>query len=121
MARLANKTAVITGGTTGIGSAAAELFIKEGAKVIITGRNQERLDEAVAKLGDQAIAVKADVQSVAEIENLAAQVKQHFGEFDILFANAGVAKRSGFRDVTEAQFDQEIAFRVECCFENKYF
>ncbi|MEO1403332.1 MAG: SDR family oxidoreductase [Cyanobacteria bacterium J06635_1] len=116
MARLQDKTAVITGGTTGIGFEAAKLFIAEGARVIITGRNQARLDEAVEALGDGAIGVKADVQSLAEIDHLAASVEETFGQFDILFANAGVAKRAAFRDVTEAQFDNEVAINLKGVF-----
>ncbi|MEM9908678.1 MAG: SDR family oxidoreductase [Cyanobacteria bacterium P01_D01_bin.44] len=116
MARLQDKTAVITGGTTGIGFESAKLFIAEGARVIITGRNQARLDEAVEALGADAIAVKADVQSLAEIDHLAASVQETFGQFDILFANAGVAKRAAFRDVTETQFDNEVAINLKGVF-----
>ena len=116
MARLTNKTAVITGGTTGIGFETARLFIAEGARVIITGRNQARLDDAVAALGPKAIGVKADVQSLDELEHLATQVKETVGQFDILFANAGIAKRAYFRDVTEADFDQEMTINFKGAF-----
>ncbi|MEO0683866.1 MAG: SDR family NAD(P)-dependent oxidoreductase, partial [Cyanobacteria bacterium J06649_11] len=89
MGRLTNKTAVITGGTTGIGFATAKQFIEEGARVIITGRNEERLREAVEKLGKKAIALKADVLYLADLDILANKVKEEFGGLDILFANAG--------------------------------
>ena len=116
MARLTNKTAVITGGTTGIGFETAKLFIAEGARVIITGRNQTRLDEAVAALGSNVAGIKADVQSLDELDSLATQVQEIVGQFDILFANAGIAKRANFRDVTEADFDQEIAINFKGAF-----
>ena len=108
MARLQNKTAVVTGGSTGIGFASAKLFIAEGARVIITGRNDTRLAEAIEALGPNAIGVKADVQSLMDIDALAARVKAEFGQLDILFANAGVAKRATLKEVTEADFDEEI-------------
>ncbi|MEM8806499.1 MAG: SDR family oxidoreductase [Cyanobacteria bacterium P01_G01_bin.38] len=116
MTRLERKTAVITGGTTGIGFESAKLFIAEGAQVIITGRNDARLAEAVEALGSNALGVKADVQSLTEIDRLAASVQETFGQFDILFANAGVAKRAAFRDVTEAQFDNEVAINLKGVF-----
>ncbi|MEO0489431.1 MAG: SDR family NAD(P)-dependent oxidoreductase, partial [Cyanobacteria bacterium J06659_2] len=116
MARLQNKTAVVTGGTTGIGFESAKLFIAEGARVIITGRNEARLAEAVESLGANAIGVKADVQSLADIDQLVTRVQAEFGELDILFANAGVAKRALLRDVTEADFDQEITINLKGVF-----
>lgn len=116
MARLTNKTAVITGGTTGIGFETAKLFVAEGARVIITGRNQVRIDEAIAVLGANATSIKADAQSLEELDRLAAQIKSTVGQFDILFANAGIAKRANFRDVTEADFDQEVAINFKGAF-----
>lgn len=116
MARLTDKTAVITGGTTGIGFETAKLFIAEGARVIVTGRSQTRLDEAVTALGPHAAGIKADIQSLDELSHLATQVKDIFGQFDILFANAGIAKRANFRDVTETDFDQEVAINFKGTF-----
>ncbi|MGF1521633.1 MAG: SDR family oxidoreductase [Leptolyngbyaceae cyanobacterium] len=116
MARLANKTAVITGGTTGIGFESAKLFIAEGARVIITGRNEARLAEAVEALGPNATGVKADAQSLADIDYLATRVREEFGQIDILFANAGVAKRALFREVTEAHFDEEMGINLKGVF-----
>ncbi len=116
MARLADKTAVITGGTTGIGFEAAKLFIAEGARVIVTGRNEQRLAAAVNALGSQAMGVRADASSLAALDELATAVAEHFGQFDILFANAGIARRATFREVTEAQFDEEMAVNVKGVF-----
>ena len=89
--RLANKTALITGGNSGIGLATAKLFVAEGAKVVITGRNQATLDAAAKELGPNALAVVADVTDVAATEAAIAKGADKFGKYDILFVNAGIA------------------------------
>ncbi len=116
MGRLSNKTAVITGGTTGIGFATAKQFIQEGARVIITGRNQERLREAVEKLGVGAIAVKADVLSLTDLDNLATRVNEEFGSLDILFANAGRGYFSPLEQVDEKFYDSQFDINVKGVF-----
>jgi hypothetical protein len=89
MSRLNGKTAVITGGATGIGLAAAKRFIDEGAFVFIFGRRQEALDAAVADLGPNARAVKGSVSDEGDLDRLYAAVKAERGTLDIVFANAG--------------------------------
>lgn len=89
--RLANKTALITGGNSGIGLATARVFVAEGAKVVITGRNRETLDAAAAELGPNAFAVVADVTDVAATEAAVQKGAEKFAKFDILFVNAGIA------------------------------
>lgn len=89
MNRLNGKTAVITGGATGIGRAAAKRFIEEGAFVFIFGRRQEALDAAVTDLGPNARAVKGSVSDLADLDRLYAAVKAERGTLDIVFANAG--------------------------------
>jgi NAD(P)-dependent dehydrogenase (short-subunit alcohol dehydrogenase family) len=89
MKRLSGKTAVITGGATGIGRAAAKRFIEEGAFVFIFGRRQKELDAAVTWLGPNARAVKGSVSDMADLDRLYAGVKAERGTLDILFANAG--------------------------------
>lgn len=116
MERLNNKTAVITGGTTGIGFATAQLFIREGARVIITGRNEARLQNAIAKLGQNAIAVKADVRSLSELDTLAAKVREEFGNLDILFANAGIGYFSSLEQVNEQFYDNQFDINVKGVF-----
>ena len=89
MNRLNGKTAVITGGATGIGRAAAKRFIEEGAFVFIFGRRQKALDAAVAELGPNARAVKGSVSDEADLDRLYAAVKAELGTLDVVFANAG--------------------------------
>ncbi|MEO0933327.1 MAG: SDR family oxidoreductase [Cyanobacteria bacterium J06641_2] len=116
MGRLTNKTAVITGGTTGIGFATAKQYIEEGARVIITGRNEERLREAVEKLGTNAIAVKANVLSLTDLDNLVNRVKEEFGKLDILFANAGSGYFSPLEQVDEKFYDNQFDINVKGVF-----
>ena len=116
MERLNNKTAVITGGTTGIGFATAREFISEGARVIITGRNQQRLNKAVEQLGKNAIAVQADVRSLSDLDTLAAKVKQEFGNLDILFANAGIGQFSPLEQIDEQFYDNQFDINVKGVF-----
>src|SRR6266581_4885133 len=86
--RLANKTAFITGGNSGIGLATARLFVAEGARVAITGRDQAKLEAAANGLGPNALAVEADATDVAATERAVAKAVEKFGKLDILFANA---------------------------------
>lgn len=116
MDRLQNKTAVVTGGTTGIGFETAQQFIAAGARVIITGQNPERLAEAAQKLGAQAIPVQADVRSVADLQRLATQVEQTFGGLDILFANAGIGLFAPLDQIDEAFFDDQFDINVKGVF-----
>ncbi|MEA3537088.1 SDR family oxidoreductase [Rhizobium sp. CC-YZS058] len=88
---LEGKTALVTGGSSGIGLAAARLLTENGARVAITGRSVERLDAAVAKLGNQAIGIQADVTARADLTRMNTTIEQTFGSLDIVFANAGVA------------------------------
>jgi NAD(P)-dependent dehydrogenase (short-subunit alcohol dehydrogenase family) len=87
--QLDSKTALITGGSTGIGLATARRFIDEGARVFITGRRQEELDAAVDSLGKQAAGIRGDVSSLTDLDALFAAVREEAGTLDVLFANAG--------------------------------
>jgi len=109
--KLQGKVAVITGGTTGIGLAAAKLFVKEGAYVFITGRRQKELDEAVKAIGSSVAGVRGDVTKLADLDRLYESVKAK-GRIDVLFANAGVAEFSPLAKVTEAHFDKLFNINV---------
>jgi NAD(P)-dependent dehydrogenase (short-subunit alcohol dehydrogenase family) len=102
--KLQGKVAVITGGTTGIGLAAAKLFVTEGAYVFITGRRQQELDEAVKAIGRNVTGVQGDVSKLADLDRLYETVRAH-GRIDIVLANAGVAEFAPLENITEEHFD----------------
>jgi len=111
--KLAGKIALVTGGSTGIGLATAERFVKEGAYVYITGRRQPELDSAVKAIGDQVTAVRADVSSLEDLDRLFAQIKQEKGRLDVIFANAGVGSIAPLGSITEEQYDQTFNVNVK--------
>ena len=113
MTRLNGKTAVITGGATGIGLAAAKRFIEEGAFVFIFGRRQEALDAAVAELGPDARAVKGSVSDEADLDRLYATVKAARGTLDIVFANAGAGGPLALGQITAAHIDETFDTNVK--------
>lgn len=114
--RLKGKTAIITGGNSGIGLATAKLFVAEGAQVAITGRDQAKLDSAVAELGPNAISIKADSTDVAQLENAVAQAAKKFGKLDIVFANAGIAGNTPLGGTTLAAFENVIKTNLTAVF-----
>lgn len=114
--RLTNKTAVITGGTTGIGFETAKQYLAQGAKVVITGRNQARLDKALAELGNNAFGVVADVGSLDALDHLAEQTKALVGSIDILVANAGMGVFAPIDGIDEAAYDQQFDINVKGVF-----
>ena len=113
MDRLAGKTAVVTGGGSGIGFAAAERFIAEGAFVYIFGRRQEALDAAVAKLGENARAVAGSVADLADLDRLFETVKAERGGLDILLANAGTGALVPLSEITPEHYDQTFDVNVK--------
>ncbi|MTD55510.1 glucose 1-dehydrogenase [Amycolatopsis pithecellobii] len=113
MGKYADKNVVITGGSSGMGLATAQLFVDEGAHVLITGRDQDRLDAAQDQLGEHAIAVRSDAGSLPDIEALADRVKAEFGTVDALFANAGVNGFAPFEATTEELFDQLLTINAK--------
>jgi NAD(P)-dependent dehydrogenase (short-subunit alcohol dehydrogenase family) len=112
MKRLEGKVAVITGGNSGIGLATAKRFLEEGAKVAISGRSQQTLDEAAKQLGKDVLVVKSDTAKVSEIESFVNVVAKKFGKIDVLFVNAGVAKFAPFADTSEAIYDEQFNINV---------
>jgi NAD(P)-dependent dehydrogenase (short-subunit alcohol dehydrogenase family) len=93
--KLQGKVTVITGGTAGIGLAAAKLFVKEGAYVFITGRRQKELDEAVKTIGSNVTGVQGDITKLTDLDRLYETVATK-GRIDVVFANAGVAEFAPF-------------------------
>ena len=92
MKRLEGKVAVVTGGNSGIGLAAAKRLQEEGARVVISGRNAKTLEVAVKTIGNGVLTVQSDVAKLTDVDDLFAQVSRKLGKIDVLFVNAGVAK-----------------------------
>jgi NAD(P)-dependent dehydrogenase (short-subunit alcohol dehydrogenase family) len=111
--RLQGKTALITGGTSGLGLATAERFVAEGAQVFITGRRQEALDAAVATLGKNTIGVQGNVANLADLDRLYAVIRQKAAQLDIVFANAGGGAFMPLDQVTEQHFDRHFDINVK--------
>ncbi|GBQ99660.1 short-chain dehydrogenase/reductase SDR [Acetobacter nitrogenifigens DSM 23921 = NBRC 105050] len=104
--RLKNKTALITGGTSGIGLATAKLFIREGARVAVTGRDASCFEALRDELGNDALIFAADVRSTAEMQTVSQRVGEAFGGLDILFANVGIAYPTPLPTTDEARYDE---------------
>jgi NAD(P)-dependent dehydrogenase (short-subunit alcohol dehydrogenase family) len=114
--KLTGKKALITGGNSGIGLATARLFVAEGARVAITGRDQKTLDEAVAELGPNARGYRADVTVADDRKRLFADLAQEFGKLDIVFVNAGISGRTPTGATDEAIFENVIRTNLSAAF-----
>jgi len=112
MGKLDGKIALVTGGTTGIGLAAARLFQQEGAQVYVTGRSETKLAEAKRQLPG-VVALRSDAAELGDIDRLAAEIERRSGRLDVLFINAGIAKFQPIQQVTPALLDEmfDINFR----------
>jgi NAD(P)-dependent dehydrogenase (short-subunit alcohol dehydrogenase family) len=113
---LQGKTALVTGGTSGIGFATAKLFQAHGARVAITGQDDARLAAAHAELGGDTIALRLDVRSMADLAALNTAVATTFGQLDIVFANAGVAFATPLGGTDEDRFDTVMDINVKGVF-----
>jgi NAD(P)-dependent dehydrogenase (short-subunit alcohol dehydrogenase family) len=116
MGKLDGKIALITGGSTGIGLATAKLFQKEGAQVILTGRNADAISAAQKELGPGAVAIASDTSKLTDIAGLIDTIRQKFGRIDILFANAGIARFQPFGEISESFFDDHFNINVKGLF-----
>ncbi len=108
MNKLDGKVAVITGGNSGIGQATAKEFAREGAKIVITGRDKKTLAKAEREIGGEILAIQTDVTELNEIDKLYDAVKKRFGRIDVLFVNAGIGLFKPLETVTEADFDLQM-------------
>lgn len=106
--RLKSKTAIITGGGTGIGLACAKLFCQEGARVILFGRRQDRLDDALAAIGESALAVRGDITKKEDIKTLVHTTLDRLGRIDILINNAGTFSGAPLHEMEENQWDEVL-------------
>ncbi|CAO3403362.1 SDR family NAD(P)-dependent oxidoreductase [Azospirillum palustre] len=111
--RLANKIAIVTGATSGIGLSTAKLFAAEGARVYITGRRKDALEKAVAEIGHAAVGVQANSSSNDDLDRLFAQVKAEQGRLDVLVVNAGGGSMLPLGQITEEQIDDTFGRNVK--------
>ena len=112
MGKLDGKVAVITGASSGMALASAKLFVEEGAYVFITGRRQEKRDEAVKVIGRNVTAVRGDSANLADLDRLYGTVKKEKGHIDVLFASAGNGGAAMLGEITEEQFDNLFALNT---------
>lgn len=105
MGKLEGKVAVITAATSGMALASAKLFVEEGAHVFITGRQQDKLDEAIKTIGRNVTGVQGDAANLADLDRLYDTVQREKGHIDVLFASAGLSTQALLGSVTEEQFD----------------
>lgn len=116
MNRLNKKRALITGGTTGIGLETARQFLKEGARVAITGKNPATLDSARKELGSDVLVIASDASDVADQKKLADVIGAEFGALDVLFVNAGIVELKPVQHWDETAFDRSFAVNVKGAF-----
>jgi NAD(P)-dependent dehydrogenase (short-subunit alcohol dehydrogenase family) len=116
MGRFQGKSVLITGGSSGIGLATAKLFKAEGARIAVTGRSQQALDEARRELGEQALVLQSDTAKLGDTKVLMQKVQAAFGGLDLLFVNAGVAKFMPAEMVSEEGFDETMNINLKGAF-----
>lgn len=114
--RLKNKTALITGGTSGIGLATAKLFLREGARVAVTGRDEGRFDAVRAELGEEVLIFRADARSIPDMQAVSKEIGDAFGELDIFFANAGIAYATPLAETDSERYDEIMDIDVKGVF-----
>ena len=115
--RLKDKTAIITGGGTGIGLATARAFCQEGAKVILFGRRKEKLEKAVEKLGGSAIIVQGDMTNSKDLDKLINETLHNFKKIDVLVNNAGLFNGSPLHEISDSQWDEIMDINIRSVFQ----
>lgn len=113
MSRLNGKIAVITGGNSGIRLATAIRFATDGAQVVIVGRRQQELDNALRLIGPEAIAIQGDISNLDDLDRIFTQIKAAKGRIDVLFANAGLGDFQPIGSITEESFDRTFGINVK--------
>jgi len=113
MGKLEGKIALVTGGNSGIGLAAAKRFVTEGAYVFITGRREPELAAAVKEIGRNVTGIRGDVSNLGDLDRLFAQIEREKGKLDVVFANAGVAKTAPFGTITEEFYESIFNVNVK--------
>lgn len=113
MTRFEDKVVVVTGGSDGIGLATAKAFAAEGAKVYVTARRKDRLEAAIAEIGDTAVGVQGDVGNLGDLERLYERIEREQGRVDVVFANAGVSESVALDAIDEAHFDRVFGANVK--------
>lgn len=116
MKRFEGKVAMVTGGNSGIGLAAAKAFAREGAQVAVTGRDEGTLKNAEKEIGSGALAIRADAARIADLDAAMAKVLDQFKRIDALFVNAGIGKFVPIAEVTEAMFDEIVTINLKGAF-----
>jgi len=113
MGQLDDKTALVTGASTGIGLAIARRFAAEGATVYLTGRRQSALDAAVAQVGDRGIAVRGDVSDLGDLDRLFAEITDRSGRLDVVVANAGIGDYGLLGAITEKEYERTTSINLK--------
>lgn len=116
MNKFNEKVVVITGGNSGMGFETAKKFISHGAKVVITGRNEETLKHAQSELGKNSLGLSVDVTNMQDLDLLVSKTKDHFGRVDVLFANAGLGEMRSIQDTDESTYDRIMNTNVKGLF-----
>jgi len=111
--KLAGKVALVTGGNSVIGLATAKLFSQQGAKVVVTGRDQITLNQAASAIGGEVLTLQVDVARLEQIDQLYQAIAEKFGKIDILFANAGIGRFTSLEETTEATYDEVFSTNLK--------
>lgn len=111
--KTSNPVALITGGTTGIGRATAQLLYKQGFAVLVTGSNADTIASAQRELPDEVIVLRADARSLADADSVAIEIQARFGKLDVAFLNAGIGRMLPIEAVDSATFDEHFAVNVK--------